>query len=147
MEVRANHKGFGSVSQYLPEDMTNPGYQFQSNRDNLALIGQYVHPQEWAELAKAVNASIQKHHFCNKAYVMVPFALTLAVCFCPMVYVACMMNPRVNADIEKTPVAEKLRDRGIGLYWEPKTKFDAGGLTFMIHRDAPQLPVQQTMRR
>ena len=130
--VKNKRKGMCSDIAILPQDMQNPGYQFESSEQGLATIAQYVSAPEWAQLAQGTNAAIERHHYQNKCCVMTAFKLTLGVCFCPMVYVGCKLSERVNNDVAALPVAQQLMARGFALKWHGKTKLDIGGLLFTL---------------
>ena len=147
VEARADHKTRECEQiPHLPVDLQNPGYRNDSSERAIATIARYVTPQEWQELATATNASIQRHHICNSACAMVPMYLTLAVCFCPMVYVACKTRGRVHSDLAQLPVVQQLAARGISLRWVPKSDFDCGGLVLTLPAQAPQMSVEMTGR-
>ena len=141
-QARANHAKPAFVP-LLPVDMNRPGYMTQGSKDQLAWISQYISADEWAQLATAVNASLQEHHHCNNTLAMLPFYMTLGFCWCPMVYVACQMSGRVHRDIEAIPIAQTLKDRGIILSWEAKTKIDPGGLWVTTSASTPPAPPPQ----
>lgn len=145
-EYEAQHKGLGSTNFKLPVDIANPGYTFfkQSHQERLDAIAQYVTPEEYKELASGVNTSITAHHYCNKPCATLPAMVTLGVCFCPLIYYADQMDRKVNEDIAAAAVAQRLNERGIGLRWEKRTKFNNGGLTFGISDRTPH--VQQMQR-
>ena len=148
MQVQIANRG-KSVNQRVPADLNNPGYYTSwdaaERKRNLATVAQYVSREEFRQLAEGVNSSIKKHHYCSKPCVICPFVATMGVCFCPLVYVGCQMEGRVNADMAKLPVAQTLNARGMSMYWEPTTKFDAGGIMFSFSNNTP--PVQQKMTR
>ena len=124
----------------LPRDMHNPGYRRRSSHGPLQFMQQYIAPAEWAQLAHGVNASIERHHFCNKPCVMACFAMSFGVCFCPMVSVAMEARSKVNADMLTLPIVQQLAARGIDMTWCPNSDFASGGMTFQI---SPQTPLVQ----
>ena len=130
--VKNKKKGMCSDIVILPQDMQDPGYRYESSKQGLATIAQYVSAPEWAQLAQGTNAAIEKHHYQNKCCVMTAFKLTLGLCFCPLVYVACQLPERVNNDVAGLPVAQQLAARGFALQWFNKTKLDAGGMQFTL---------------
>lgn len=134
------HKGLGSSNFRLPADMASPGYTFfkESHQAQLDGVAVYVTPQEYGELASGVNASIAKHHYCNSCNTAA-MALTLGVCFCPLVYTGMHMEGRVNDDLAAINAAHQLGKRGISLNWEKRTKFHNGGLAFDIASQTPKL--------
>ena len=83
--VKNKKKGMCSDIVILPQDMQDPGYRYESSKQGLATIAQYVSAPEWAQLAQGTNAAIEKHHYQNKCCVMTAFKLTLGLCFCPLV--------------------------------------------------------------
>ena len=58
-----------------------------------------------------------------------------------MVYLGTKVKERVNADVELLQVTKDLRERGVTLVWNPKKKFEAGGLTLTITGGAAPLVV------
>mmetsp|Transcript_2999 Transcript_2999/g.5986 ORF Transcript_2999/g.5986 Transcript_2999/m.5986 type:complete len:143 (+) Transcript_2999:57-485(+) len=132
------------MSGELPMDMIKPGYFTQGAKDSMARAAEYVTPQEWAELVGVTNASRNKHSL------LLPFLLLLGTCgiiSCPLCYLACQFNDKVNTDIQQSPIVQKLKERGITLQYRKKTKFDAGGMDFTISPQTPQAPRQQDMNQ
>mmetsp|Transcript_124621 Transcript_124621/g.388036 ORF Transcript_124621/g.388036 Transcript_124621/m.388036 type:complete len:147 (-) Transcript_124621:331-771(-) len=131
------------MNRALPGDMIKPGYFLQSSRDSMARAAEYVTAEEWAELAGVTNASRNKHSM------LCPFMLllgTCAICFCPLVYAACLFNEKVTTDIHESPIGKKLMERGITLNYRMKTKFDAGGMDLTFSPQTPRAPRQQDMQ-
>ena len=123
----------------LPIDPTT--YRRPRNKQAVDTVMQYVTPEEWAELATSVNASIRKHHQCNSIATLI-FIATGFLLFCPMCYVAVMLRSRVNKEMATLSVTQKLSERGIELYWVPNGDLgNTGGMTVTISPQAkPLLP-------
>ena len=71
---------------------------------------------------------------------MLPKALTLALCFCPLCYVGCTMKSNVNVEIAKLPEVQQLLARGITLEWCPNGDLGevvVGGLCIFVSSEAP----------
>lgn len=144
MEIHVPNKGM-SLTQKLPTEMYAAGYRFQSSETQMAAISRFVSPEEWRELAEGVNRSIDRHHYRSNTCALAPMFLTLGLCFCPLVYVACNMGTKVNDDMENMRVTKALNSRGIALYWTSTTKVHLGGVTFRISQNTP--PLAQKMDR
>ena len=71
------------------------------------------------------------------------FALTLGVCFCPMIIAAQQMAGRVNADCTALAIVQQLNARGITMVWSPNTDWSSGGMTFQISPQTPQVQAVQ----
>ena len=125
----------------LPLDPDNPGYRNPARaKPPLDTVMKYVTAEEWTQLAQAVNASIKRHHYCHSIVTPI-MAVTLGLCFCPLWYVGCMMGSRVNEDVAKLPVSQKLSERGIALHWYPPGDLGgAGGMIFTISSETTPIP-------
>ena len=127
----------------LPTDMDNPGYWFDDSKVGLERVGRYISKQEWQELAHGANAAHKTHAATSNGFVMKLLFGTCGICFCPLMCYGCFVDVEgnVNADIEKLPVAQKLKGRGITLHFRPKRgKFDMGGMDCAISAKTPALP-------
>ncbi|QDZ20966.1 hypothetical protein HOP50_04g34910 [Chloropicon primus] len=127
----------------LPPDMDNAGYRRARSKESLLQIAQYVNRQEWLELANGANAAQKKHAATSNGLVMGLFWGTIGVCFCPLMCYGCFVDVegKMNADIEKLPVTQRLKERGITLHFVPKSgKFDMGGMSFTISPRTPSPP-------
>ena len=130
-------------SAELPTDMDNPGYWFDDSKVGLERVGRYISKQEWQELAHGANAAYKTHAATSNGFVMKLLFGTFGICFCPLMCYGCFVDVEgnVNADIEKLPVAQKLKGRGITLHFRPKRgKFDMGGMDCAISAKTPALP-------
>ncbi|CAD7944973.1 unnamed protein product [Amoebophrya sp. A120] len=128
------------MSHKLPEDMTRSGYNLASSQQTLDFTAKYVTPGEWADLAKSVNASIDKNGIWQNPLGVPLLLMTCGICFCPLVYIGMQVEGKVNADLQDLPVVLALRQRGIEVHWRPKTKFDARGMRLTF--SAQTTPVQ-----
>merc|ERR1719263_174501 len=138
--VKSIKTGF---SAELPTDMDNPGYWFDDSKVGLERVGRYISKQEWQELAHGANAAYKTHAATSNGFVMKLLFGTFGICFCPLMCYGCFVDVEgnVNADIEKLPVAQKLKGRGITLHFRPKRgKFDMGGMDCAISAKTPALP-------
>ena len=98
-------------------------------------------------MATATNAAIYKHHYCGGKCCCagLPMAVTLGLCFCPVLYVGCTMKRNVNAEIAKLPEVQQLQDRGITLEWILDGDLGGTGGMYITSTRAP--PIQTTMER
>ena len=140
--VRVNHVGMGKPGR-LPTDMTNTGYWTQDSKDAMAVATKYVTAEEWAELANQTNASGSKHSALDDPIAMGCLFGTCGICFCPLVYIGLQTEARVNEDIAGLAITHKLKQRGITLHHEPKSKFDVGGLRMTFSAQTPPAPQPQ----
>lgn len=137
--VPSKKSGFGAQ---LPMDMDNPRYMFAKNKAGLEQLSPYVNSQEWRELAVGANMAFKNHAATSNNLVMCLLFGSLGVLFCPlMCYGYCVdVEAKANADIEKLPVAERLKKRGIDLHFKPKRgKFDMGGMHLTISPETPKV--------
>jgi len=135
--------GFGAR---LPTNMDSPGYWIASNKEGLEQLARYVNKQEWQELANGANMAHIKYAATSNGLVMGLLFGTCGICFCPLLCYGCFVDVegKANADIEKLPVTQKLKERGIGLHFIPKTsKFDMGGMECAISAQTPAPPPVQ----
>jgi hypothetical protein len=137
--------GFGAQ---LPTNMDNPGYWVASNKESLEKIAKYVNKQEWQELANGANTAQSKYSATSNGPVMCLLFGTCGICFCPLMCYGCFVDVegKMNDDIEKLPVTQKLKERGIGLHFHPKSgKFDMGGMDCAISAHTPAVQGMKTM--
>jgi hypothetical protein len=124
----------------LPTVMSNPNYMTQASKAQMAQAAKYVNDNEWAELAQAINSSSVKHGVFSNPVAMGCLFGTCGICFCPVIYIGMQTEGKVNADIAELQITQKLKERGIILQWEPRTKFTAGGLHVTISANTPAAP-------
>lgn len=141
--VKSIKSGFGAR---LPTDMDNPGYWIASNKQDLDRLAQYVDRREWLELANGANLASSKYLATSNGCVMCLLFGTCGVCFCPLMCYGVFVDVegKANADIEGLPVTQKLKERGIGVHFVPKTsKFDMGGMRCEVSPQTPKVPPVQ----
>ena len=69
--------------------------------------------------------------------------ITAGICFCPIIYLACGTEQRVNDALAVSAIAAQLNARGIILYWVPTNKLRQGGLTLTFSAQTPPAPQEQ----
>ena len=70
--------------------------------------------------------------------------LSGGLCFCPCCYYWSIHGEKTNADVAETPIAQKLKERGIQWQWIPKqSKFDMGGMMMGFGPNTPQVQAAQ----
>ena len=142
MSIVVPHVGMQKPGR-LPTDINNPGYKLNSWKECMVAVAKYLTAAEWTELAQGANSSCMKHSYMSHPCGAPLLCGTCGLCFCPIIYLGAQMEPKVNADINKLPITAKLKERGITVYWEPKTKFAIGGMTLTMSagtRQVEQVP-------
>ena len=75
---------------------------------------------------------------------IIPCVLSGGLCFCPCCYYWSIHGEKTNADVAETPIAQKLKERGIQWQWIPKqSKFDMGGMLMGFGPNTPQVQAAQ----
>lgn len=138
--VPSTKSGFGAK---LPIDMANPGYWDNSNKESLSKLARYVNKEEWAELANGANAAHNAHSATSNGCVMGLLFGTCGVCFCPLLCYGCCVDveQKCNEDIQKLPITQRLKARGISVHFIPKKgKFNMGGMECIVAPRTPPAP-------
>ena len=132
IEIVIPHVGISKPGK-LPSSMSDHGYTHSSSKDAMSRAAQYITPDEWSELARGVNAAIEKHSYWKHPCGVPLLFLTLGICFCPLIHVAVEGKKKTRAEVLALPVVGRLEKRGVRVKdWTPRTKFAAGGLTVEI---------------
>lgn len=92
----------------LPTDINNPGYWTNASARTLALVKPYLTAAEWHTLASECNALSKKHAAWSHPCGLPLLLCTAGICFCPLIYLACGTEQRVNDALAVSAIAAQL---------------------------------------
>lgn len=104
---------------YVHQEKTPCSTSFPLQTHDQRLLA-FITPAEYRELMSGVNEAINRHHLCSSGKGMVSLAILIGSCglvFCPLICVACAIQDSVRSDMERLPVVQQLRAKGIQMVW------------------------------